>query len=241
MKKVIWTLLLLGLSAFGDSTSSPMLAGHNFTPTSYTLKNKQITLGTYVIGFGITDNWTVGTCPWLLTAYNMPMIETKYAIQTDSFFQRVSLDANYFKTFAYFKNLYKQESVFIRLTGTHRFDELYALHVSLGYQYFFDDEHPFSLRLIPGKATPVNLNLTTLSEFQLSPHFGAFAEFGLAGLNYSVLWLHTGLSGFYKWDWGMAQLGFSRTVSLGQVPYYTNGDTAQVVYWHPEIQLQFFL
>ncbi len=242
LKKLYILLIAFSQLVFGRESEKSYLPlfGHNLTPTSYTLADKQLTLGTYVVGYGLSENVTIGTCPWLVLAYNMPMIEMKVAFHPDIFFERISIDANYFKTFPYARNLYEQESTFLRVTGTHKFTEIYSLHVSVGHQYFFNDNRPFSLRLIPGNGSRTNLSLSTLNEINLIGNLGMFVELGLIGLNYSVPWLHTGLSGFYWWGWGLIQFGYSRTVSLGGVRYYVGGDNATVVYWHPEIQFQVF-
>ena len=244
MTKIFFLFFILctfsTLSFCTENETVPPLFGHNLTPTSYTLPPQRFTLGTYVVGYGISENLTLGTSPWLVLAYNMPMLELKLALQTNTFFERISVDGTYFKTFPYGSNLYEQESTFLRITGTHQFIQNYALHVSVGHQYFFNDAKPFSLRLIPGNGSRTNVSLSTLNEIHLVENVGAFIELGLMGLTYSVPWLHAGLSGFYYWGWGLVQLGYSRTVSLGEVPYFADEGAATIVYWHPEIQLQVF-
>lgn len=243
VRVLFYAFLLVGsLSAADEFPSNLPLLGHNLTPTSYTIPEGHFTPGTFAVAYGITGDWSIGTSPWIIAAYNMPMIESKFGFRTDTFFQHASLDLNYFRTFEYGFNFYKQESTFVRLTGSHRFSETYTLHISAGHQYFFDDTKPYSLRLIPGNGSRTNLSLSTLNEFHLfAKGLGVFAEVGLMGLNYSVPWLHTGLSAFYYRNWGLFQLGVSRTVSLGRVPYYVNAGPVTVAYWHPEIQIQFFL
>ena len=120
-----------------ECSNTGLLLGHNFTPTSYTLPGRKLTFGNYALAYGITDSWTIGTSPWLILSYNMPMLETKFGFCLDSFIQRLSIDANYFKTFSYGRSLFQQESTFVRVTGSHRFSEAYTLHLSLGHQYFF--------------------------------------------------------------------------------------------------------
>lgn len=244
LKKVLLCVGIVGplfALAADECPQNGLLLGHNFTPTSYTLPVRRVALGNYAVAYGITDSWTIGTSPWLILAYNMPMLETKIGFCLDSFVQRVSIDVNYFKTFSYRRNLYQQESTLIRVTGSHQFSEAYTLHLSLGHQYFFDNTRPFSLHLISGNGSRSSFNLTTLSEIHVISGLGAFIELGLAGLSYSVPWFQAGLSGFYSWSWGLVQFGYSRTVSLGEGPYYADGLLATVVYWHPEIQIQFLM
>jgi hypothetical protein len=80
-----------------------------------------------------------------------------------------------------------------------------------------------------------------LSEIHLTEHLGVFVELGTLGLNYAVPYLHTGLSVFGKWNWGVIQLGMSRSKSFRPVQTGIAGYKFTDTVWHPEVQLQFNL
>jgi hypothetical protein len=218
-----------------------ILLGHNLTPTSYTLEKGAITAGTYALAYGVTDRLTIATSTWLDYAYNMPNFDVRYSFRLSDFIQNANFESIYFKTFNYGAGTYRQESLFERFVGTRYFAPSYTLHVSLGYQYFFEDEYPFSLRLRPGNGSRYNLDFSTLSEIHLTEHLGVFVELGTLGLNYAVPYLHTGLSVFGKWNWGVIQLGMSRSKSFRPVQTGIAGYEFTDTVWHPEVQLQFNL
>jgi hypothetical protein len=229
---------------FQESNSSPILLGHNLTPTSYTLSKTQTTVGTYAVAYGVTDFWTIGTSPWLDYAYNMPAINTRLNLLKNSEGLIVSTDVSYFKTFPYANNLFQQESLFARVIVSKMLSEFYTLHNSFGYQYFWDDTRPFSLRLISGNGDRYNTSVSTLHELRLFKNMGVLGEFGVIGLNYATQYLHWGASGYFKWSWGMVQFGLSQSRSMGAVHYVSSTEyywyTKHAVY-HPEFQLQTYL
>ena len=239
MKKrsALFFLFFTAVSAIAAETANSKitLLGHNLTPTTYSLPQGKFTAGTYALAYGVTDHWTIGTSPWFDVLYNMPTVVNRISFTLNTFIERLNVELHYFKTFPYGLNRYIQESFFARVTGSHKFTAAYTLNVSAGYQYFFVDTRPYSLRLISGKSTPYNASVSTLSEIRLLDRFGVFLEMGVLGLNYSVPYLHLGASAFYHWDWGFFQFGFSQTSSMGEVPLY-----GPIVYVHPEIQLQTF-
>jgi hypothetical protein len=229
---------------------SPTAFGHNLTPTSYVLPKNHFTVGAYAIAYGITDRLQVSTSPWIDLLYNMPALNVKYAFDGNEIFQQITVDGNLFKTFKFGENKNTQESFMGRVIGSHRFSENYTLHTVGGYQYFWNDERPFSLRLKPGNSDRFTLSLSTLHEFRLIDHLGFFFEAGLLGLNYNKPYLHLGVSSFVYWDWGLIQLGISQSSSLGKMPdekypgldqnahgtIFSGVDTVI----HPEIQIQFY-
>jgi hypothetical protein len=233
-------------TSVAQESDQAVLFGHNLTPTSYTLHRHETTIGYYVLGYGITENWTVATCPWIDYFYNMPMINTKYNfLATENY--RITVDLNYFKTFQFAENLYEQTSFFGRLVGSDKFSSLYTLHTSFGYQYFWDDAKTYSLFLTPDNGERYTLSLSALNEFHWTKHFGNFIEVGVLGMNYEVPFYQLGLSFFYTWDWGMVQLGASQSISFRPLAYSLTVGTSspQTEYGtlqatHPEVQLQFY-
>ena len=251
--KVFAISALVASSCVSSASAEPLL-GHNLTPTSNTLNAGQTMIGTYAIAYGFTDSLTVGTSPWLIVQYNMPAISVKYAFPVNEVITRLQIEQLYLKTFDFGWDRYKQESIWTRITASHRFDEHYTLHVNYGFQYFWDDTVAFSMRPTPVHHTPVTMSFSTLSEISFTDQFGIFAEAGILGLNYSNKYLQVGLSGFWKWSTGYIQLGVSRSYEIG--PEYTT--LADYTEWtnmygvdrhsifkytrnpfHPELQLEF--
>jgi hypothetical protein len=165
----------------------------------------------------------------------------------------------YFKTAKYGgPSGYDQHSTWTRLAAKWTGTSTYSIHATLGLQYFIEDKVPFSLRPPPVNQTPLVWSLTSLHEFHIDQHFGAFFEFGSLAFNYPNQYVHYGVSFFYEWMGGFAQLGFSHTLPVGEnhlMPasngryYYENrsgGYTGgyyghRVDTIHPEIQLQWVL
>jgi hypothetical protein len=220
--------------------------GHNLTPTTDTLSKGEITVGTYVIGYGVTDRLTIATSPWFDYFYNMPMINGRLLVFQQNDF-RVTTEVNFFKTYdtdtGYYSRAgvgYEQTSAFLRVAASEKFSNFYTLTGSLGYQYFWDDLKPYSFRLVPGNTDPYNASASTLHKFSWTRHFGNFLEAGVMGLNYQTPYLHLGASIYGQWKWGLLLLGFSRTSSMGQVHYVTSYDDEyfEDVVVHPEVQFQ---
>ena len=99
--------------------------------------------------------------------------------------------------------------------------------VQLNAEYLLTD----SSKGLPGNGDPHNLSASVLNEVHLARWGGLMIEGGFLGLNYAVGYLHLGLSTFCTWDWGMVQLGASRSVSL---------DDAEDWLVHPEVQFQLY-
>jgi hypothetical protein len=247
---------------------SRFFPGHNLTPTSDVLSRGQAVLGTYAIGYGMTDRFTVGTSPFIIGFYNMAVIDLRYALIRDNGFQ-FTVEDLYFKSLPY-KNLgmhdqYHQESTFLRLTASQTISSFYTLHFSSGHQYFWNSDSPYSLNPNPGQ--PYVLSVSTLHELHFSSHFGCFIEVGVLGLNFanafkasdptgiplqkSGPYSHLGLSFFYQSDLLMVQLGVSRSqTTVYAATRQSERDFSPITerqFWydvpmyHPELQLQFYL
>jgi hypothetical protein len=232
-------LLLLAVSVPAAATQSSVLLGHNLTPTTYGLSKGGVTAGTYALAYGLSDQWTIATSPWLIVNYNMATVITRITTAPGEQLPRAALEVSYFKTIPMLWNRYTQESLFIRATGSFSLGPSHVMHLSAGYQYFFDYARPFSLRLVPpwDTETPQTLSASTLQEIHLSDHLGVFLEAGLLGVNYLHPYLHLGASFFWKWDWGLLQAGLSRSslmTSAVDYGYYNR-------VWHPELQFQTYL
>lgn len=217
--------------------------GHNLTPTTYTLSKGEITAGTYALGYGLTDELSIGTSPWLAYDYNMPMVQMKYG--TPGFWEgsRIAADLNYFKTYPYGENLYDMKAAMTRLGASYDVSSPYTLHAVLGIAYYWNDAKPFSLRLSPRNRDRYTLSLSTLHETRLTGNFGIMTELGMLGLNYLHPYLHWGTSLFVKWSFGYLQVGVSHSITRFRESLDYGGGSFELTdeVYHPEIQLQFFL
>jgi hypothetical protein len=249
-------IALLGWTRARATTPPPQqtstrhaLIGHNVSPTSYTLRQGTASLGSYAAAYGITDSWMIATSPWMIVNYNMPVISTRLALLGDTLLQRFALELSYFKTFQYGFNMYKQESLFARAVATHRASSRYSVHFNLGFQHFYDDTSPYSLRPTWSFRDPTTLSTGALHEVSWNDRWGLFVETAVLGLNFPTGYAHLGVSVFTRASWGFVQLGISRSMPLGDSGWYLlrQADGSQdwafmrPASFHPEIQVQFAL
>lgn len=235
MNYVLIFVTLFCVNVFGQ------LGGHNFTPTTSVLKANSWTAGSAALGYGITDELSVSTSPFLLATYNMASANLRFTRETDFDFHAISGEIKYFKTFEF--GDYKQESVFASISARQDVSELITFYHSFGFQHYINDERPYSLRLDSENSSKHHLHLSTMANFTLNESWGLMTEFGLLGLNYARQYLHFGFSVHYAQKWGSVQLGYS--ISNQMVPIRNSefettwfGDKR---FFHPEIQIQFLL
>lgn len=89
-------------------TPKPVFLGHNVSPSSYTLRARQIAAGNFGIAAGITDQITIATSPWLWLSYEAANVHLKW-IEDLSNGSRVGALVSYFETFG--------DSPFLRCAG----------------------------------------------------------------------------------------------------------------------------
>jgi hypothetical protein len=112
MSKNLILLLLLSFtaSAFADEDTSTQTSsvyqfgsksvGHNVSMTGNLLKKNELTAGTYFIGYGITEKWTIATSPFVFATYQMNNIASRWAYDLN-YDNRLIFGAEYFKTFGH--------------------------------------------------------------------------------------------------------------------------------------------
>ena len=222
-----------------NSHASPILIGHNLTPTSYVLPEGEFTLGTYAVAYGVTERWTLATSPWLIINYNMPVITSKLLLFGLEGPQSLTLETSYFKTFPYLMNMYEQESFFVRLIATQRFTSYYALHFCGGIQYFINQHIPYSLHINKHQTGHMTTSFSMLNELFFTQQLGFFLEAGVLGLNYPEPYSHLGASVFLRFQTWMIQAGISVSSIIGEPNPFTYHGQRQLI--HPEMQLQFTL
>lgn len=184
------------------------LIGHNLFTTTYVLPAGVWSAGNYAIVRGMSDFWSVGFSPWIYGNYNMAHVNFR-AGQELGGGVRTSFEANYFETFGVRWAQYKQKSVFLRNTWTVPLGQGVFLHPGFGYQYFWEDESPFSLRPFPFNHDRYTLSFGALSEWRFSNSWSMFLEAGILGLNHRRVFKHVGLSVTKHWKNSYLQIGMS--------------------------------
>jgi hypothetical protein len=232
-------------------TKSNFFLGHSLSQTAYTLPKGSSMVGSFAVGFGVTDNITLGTSPWLLTLYNMPnlVVRTKQSLGTST---ALGLHVGYMKTEEYLLNRYKMEAFYSNLILSHVFSSNLRSHFQINAMFFRNDELPFSIR-VDGAENPLQISASVVNELSLiksgNSEFGIGIEGGVIGVNENLPYLHGGLSVYKKIDNAFVQLG----VSLSATPNVTIADFRLVgsggdlppgeqraIRTHPEVQIQYY-
>lgn len=237
------------LSAFHS-----IVFGHNLTPTTYTLSKGVLTLGNYILGYGVTDKLTIATSPWLYADYNMysAVVRTRGEIGSHTHAsERLdwAFQAMYLKTGKVGKSNYQMTAVNSSFVVKHDFESFYSLNLALNYMYFFDETAPYSLRREPYNNDAYQWSISSLQEIRLPGNFGFMAEAGMLGLNYKYPEIHIGLSMYHRSKYSLIQLGFSQTYTSGTLSRMFVTDQSETIAvvgpgrdfsMHPEIQIQLF-
>lgn len=251
-------------AAFGSRS-----IGHLVTPNNNTLSQGEVALGTLYLGVGVTDNWTIGTSPFVWANFSMMNILSRWAWDISSH-DRMGVELGYFKSFGEnqkpgggqqfcqehpeFKQCegqgrpeggytnFKMEAWDVKLTYTRRMLEWYRASLALTYYHYIDDERPFSLRMDPQNDDMYALNLTSLHEVRLNENWFLNLEGGVWGMNYSFPYLHTGSSIGFQQKSFLVALGASTTFS----PWFPKERARQFAgydsraSYHPELQIELF-
>jgi hypothetical protein len=232
-------------------TKSNFFVGHSLSQTSYTLPKGRWMAGTFALGYGVTNNLTVGTSPWLLTLYNMPniLIRSKIELSTSS---AVGVHVGYMKTAEYFRNEYEMELLYGNLIYSFVVNKSVRTHFQGNLMNFFNETRPFSIRVSrPKLATQISFsNITELVAYRNKNHeIGFGAEIGYLGVNESRPYLHGGLSIYRKTKDLFIQAGLSlsasNNVGVSDFSYLSRGNLPpggefREILTHPEIQVQYY-
>lgn len=244
--------------------------GHLLSSNNNVLPDGKASVGTMYAGYGLSNNWTIASSPFVTYSFDMLNLVTRAAYDLDKK-RRIGFDLGYFKTFgnpkseyadicaqnnggvpddscAYqlektrgFKN-FKMEAWSFKFTYTKLVVPFYRFNTTLSYFYYIDARRPFSLHMDPQNNDKYALNLTTLHEFRLKQNQFLHAELGLWGLNYKYLYYHTGLSYSYQRGNWLWNGGLTTTFS----PTLPQEKERHFNYYksrlaiHPELQLQYF-
>jgi hypothetical protein len=221
--KVVFSFLFLVLSNFSVAYSSEndLFFGHNLSQTNYVLKSGQTTFGTQVIGYGLTDDLTVATSPWLIVDYSMLSLILKY-----KFDENRSFEFSYFKAcfrkdacakktfdgeYVDYEKGYSMEAFWLVMIDRYTINDHYAVNVNYGLQYYANQKMPFSLKRPASDPKPWQIHVTTLNEANL---FGPYFMYGEAGALIpfdNQPYIVAGVSAGYKKSNFETHLGFSLT------------------------------
>ncbi len=233
-------------------TKTNFFVGHSLTQTSYTLPKGKWMMGSFALGYGITDDVTLGTSPWLVTLYNMPnvILRTKKSLSTSA---AVGLQLGYMKTQNYLRSLYEMETFYGNLIFSQVFHRNLRSHFQVNAMYFRNDEVPFSIR-VQNSTTPLQLSLSNVNEItaykKKNTEFGFGLELGVLALNEELPYFHGGVSIYRKVKNLFLQVGLSLSASdnisvsdlgyVGQSSLPEGSEDFREIVTHPEIQVQYY-
>jgi hypothetical protein len=220
--------------------------GHNLSSTSETLPQGESTAGTYALGYGLTDQLTIATSPWLIFGYNLNNAIIRYSMPID-LDNEIGHQLAYFDTNTQLGKAYIMKAMSYTATWKMVLDTSYNLYLCGNYMYFWNEKKPFSLRREPFNDKPYQFSLSTLHQFHISEKFVTQFEAGILGLNYTYPFFHGGASLGYFGKAFSYQVGASVSrvgnPNHWEKPEYIDrtaveGESTEAVSVHPEIQLQ---
>ncbi|MBC76115.1 MAG: hypothetical protein CME64_08870 [Halobacteriovoraceae bacterium] len=245
--------LILSTSAFAINW------GHLVTGTPEVLPKGQKTVGTVLFGYGITDRLTLGVSPMAFLSYDFYSVISRYQIYSGDNWS-VGTDFWYFKSVPELQGVssFSQENVYIKLNTAYRVFDKLRINISYGYQKFYNEDSPYSLRPDPlGKErvfaikgedpywyeaklnafdsevrSPETHSLTIMPTFYFNEQYYLNLEYGVLGMFYELPLTHVGASinsQTKNWD---ISLGFSKS---SRIDFY--GDSE--VLTHTEVKLQY--
>lgn len=230
----ILILLFCGQSVF--AVEKEMFFGHNLSQTAEVLSEGEISVGPQVLGYGISDRWTIATSPWLVQDYGMFSVFSRYKASDDRSFQ-----LSYFKacfgsdncvrtiprnppatpgTSAYYqRNIdsqagYSMEAIWLVMIDRYVFNDHYVLNINYGLQYYANQKMPFSLKRPSSNPKPWQAHITTLHELSMVGPFKLYGEFGALIPTDTQAYIHLGTSIGYKKDRIETHLGLSVTAKI---------------------------
>lgn len=220
----------------------PFSFGHNYTARTETLPQGGVTLGTYAAAVGVTDWLMIGTSPWMLTFYNMPMVSARAGFDIFPGRLRAGLDFSYFRTVP---GVYDQESTYARATVTQVFSDAYSLHLSLSRQGRVSGKRFYSIYLFDNSYADghhsFNLTASSLHEIVFGDRFGLMLELGISALNYERSYHVFGASVYFRTYSGLFfQVGASYT-RRNMLVGFDEDSRYPPSSFHPEVQLQWFI
>jgi hypothetical protein len=208
-----------------------------------------MTVGNYILAYGLTDEVMIGTSPWLQFSYNSDnlVLRLKHPLDSES---SIGQQLIYLQNDTSFGSVYEMTAFLYWLTWSKKMTTFYNLNISLNTMYFWDEKIPFSLRREPYNTEVYQFSLSTLHQLSVTEKIMAQFELGVLGLNYRLPYFQLGSSFVYLEKNYSIQVGAS--VSLMppyETPYIPIGNTNRIgltgenldtLSLHPEVQLQYW-
>ncbi|MBY0385080.1 hypothetical protein K2X05_07965 [bacterium] len=242
--------------------------GHLLSSNNHVLQKNEWGLGTMYAGYGLTEQWTIATSPFVLFDFTMLNFQTRYAWSLNQK-SRLGFDFAYYKSLNDKKSEYydfcarigdpieqcitnvertigykkfRMEAWSVKTTYSQFITDFYRASSTLTYFYYLDSTRPFSFRMDPANKDKFAISLTTLHEFKVSQNGYLNLEAGFWGLNYQHPYYHAGLTYNYQLTRWTLSAGFSSTFNFD----FPKEKVRKFVYYdsrysiHPELQIQTF-
>lgn len=244
-----WLLFLILISfarssAFGytpQATDSKVVySGLNVTQTANVYPVKRCTIGTQLLGCGITNELTLATSPWLDIQYNMYNANLRYQLSERENLSR-ALQLSYFKTYDTHRKLpdgaspndasydpyfcyylssegcftgYDMDAAWLYFAQSEKISPQFTFHWNVQAAYYWNDRKPFSLRRPQIGTSPWQFNLMTAYEFHMTGPWFLQTELGILGVTRKYPPFHTSATVSYRARNIAIQVGFSATGAL---------------------------
>lgn len=231
-----------------EATSPPNKAlffGHNLSQTDDVLNKNEFSVGPQVIAYGVSDQLTIATSPWLIQDYEMFNLFARYKTSQDRSFQLSYFKACFksdgcidklegypnetgeytdTKSWVNSRTGYSMEALWLTMIDHFELNDHYAIDVNYGVQYYANQKMPFSLKRPAPKPLPWQFHVSSLHEASLAGPFKLYAEVGCLIPTDTETYLHMGASLGYKKNALESHLGFSVTSKIAALfnPAYRN-------------------
>lgn len=232
--------------------------GHLLTGTAQTFKKNETSVGSTIIGHGLTDNLIVGISPFAFFSYNFMNFIVRYKV-----YEGHSVSTAF--DFYYFDSLDKSEgsisnfdqtSWFFKSNTEIKISESTKVMATVGYQYFIRENSTYSFRSDPlGKyfsflaklyddyemkledyalieRDPRTISLSFILNQYLTDSLFLNFELGLLGVNYLVPLKHVGFSIYYESQEWTLGIGVSKSSRITKY--------LEEVIYHPEASFHYY-
>ncbi len=258
MKFLIVTCILFTEYLAFASDPLVMPIGHDLDMTGSTLKSGHCTVGIQFAGCGLSDQFTLGTSPWLLTDYNSYNLFGRYSLNETSI-HRQAFQMAYIKS--YFlpedprNHIYKMELIWIHFIHSAFVAPHYTAHFNVSGMYFWNETAPFSLRRPSFYKDPYQLNFGVLNEINLTGGLYLNAEVAILDAVKKYFHLHLGMSLEYRTEHWLTHFGLSQSQTFNSFQSAYKRDNQEVFSGyglideelvksdysiHPEITIQYY-
>lgn len=144
------SLFFITLNLMVSTSAFAINWGHLVTGTPEVLPKGQKTVGTVLFGYGITDRLTLGVSPMAFLSYDFYSVISRYQIYSGDNWS-VGTYFWYFKSVPELQDesSFSQENFYIKLNTAYRVSDKLRIDMSYGFQKFYNEDSPYSLRPDP--------------------------------------------------------------------------------------------